>query len=176
MSLRKVKVVVLKKQKPISWKYWISSDKFFFEIKGPLGSVLDSIPNTGIIHSVSDDSFFFINYSIYIFFLSKVQNNIAGVCYGYYFDMFYKGLGYRAWVYSSSLYSNLGYSHVIKYDFPKSVVAKARKNQLLFFSVDLSLLNSVATSLTKLKLPDPYRGKGVRFVDVDFVIKPGKQR
>jgi large subunit ribosomal protein L6 len=101
---------------------------------------------------------------------------ISGVNYGYFIDMFLKGIGYRLWFYKNILFFNIGYTHLVQYKVVENVLIRTLKNQLIIFAINNILLNTIAYDLVKIKSPDIYRGKGVRFVDRDFKLKLGKQR
>jgi ribosomal protein L6P/L9E len=174
MRLKVKKLAFDKRSKPFRWKMWFERDKFSYSVVGPLGVAIDSFSLQGVVFH--NNTFFFYNQPFYNSFIARLKNRIDGVCFGFFLDMFYKGLGYKAWVHDHKLYSALGYSHFIEFSLPLGMFVKARKNHLLLFSSDKERLNDTAKNICKFKVPDPYRGKGVRFVDVDFFIKPGKQR
>jgi len=178
--MKKQVVYVSKKEKPVFFNFVRSNKDLIIVVKGPLGSVAKSLSRMIFFSSATPSlgalNLFYYNNSDFSLFLSKLRNMINGVFYGFYVDMFYKGLGYRAWAHDNYFYSNIGYTHIVSYKLPSDVIVKARKNHFLIFGSDIEKVNNVAAGIVKFRLPDPYRGKGVRFVDTDFVLKPGKQR
>jgi ribosomal protein L6P/L9E len=194
---------ILKKEKPLFMKILNKGDEIVISVKGPLGIITKTFSrflfiNAFVISKVMDSvikkvgiksevqglakkvgeglDLFFYHRREFVMIYQKLENMIRGVFYGHFFDMFLKGLGYRAWVLDNILYVNVGYTHIIKYEYPKDVIIKARKNRLFVFGVDVEKVTDVVNNLVKLRVADPYRGKGVRFVDGEFNIKPGKQR
>jgi large subunit ribosomal protein L6 len=169
---------VSKKEKTFVWRSSLTSALLIYTVKGPLGTVEGSLSRSSFClwNGGNPGILFFFQEAFLRAFLGVLKGQIEGVNFGFFSDMFYKGLGYRGWVHDGKLYSNLGFTHTLEYIFPSDVVVKARKNHILVFGSSKHVVNSVSKGLVKLRVPDPYRGKGVRFVDSDFVLKPGKQR
>jgi ribosomal protein L6P/L9E len=182
---REEKVLVDKQVKQIIYNYLVDKDSLdiIVFIKGDLG-VVSTIFSRSVFSSLEEvkgDSRCmlkckFVSVLACILFKKKLKEMVYGVYNGYIVDMYFKGLGYRGWIDQGSLYINIGYTHVVKFDLPLGVIAKCRKNHLLLFGVNLEKINDVAKNLTKIKVADPYRGKGVRYVDSEFVLKVGKTR
>lgn len=106
------------------------------------------------------------------------SSTFFGVTSGYFRYMELKGVGFRV-LYSPSmhcLFFFLGYNHVTSFYLPISVQIKVRKQYILFFSYDKSVLSYVCSQVKYLRFPDPYRGKGILFRDEILKFKPGKQR
>jgi ribosomal protein L6P/L9E len=124
--------------------------------------------------------YYFITYSKKFIrsFFSFFKNSILGVSSGYFRYIDLKGVGFKV-LYSSdfhSLYFFLGYNNITSYKLPSSVRVKIRKQQILLFSYDNSILSYVCYEIKSLRFPDPYRGKGVLFREEILTFKPGKQR
>jgi large subunit ribosomal protein L6 len=111
-----------------------------------------------------------------------VQNMIVGVAKGYEQALDLIGTGYRAEVKGQSLTLSLGYSHPIEYMLPASVSARVeiidvggtKKPRLHLSSSDKETLGQTAARIRSFREPEPYKGKGVRYVDEKIREKAGK--
>jgi large subunit ribosomal protein L6 len=110
---------------------------------------------------------------------SLVNNMIEGVSKGYTVQQEMVGVGYRAAVQGQSLELSLGYSHNILFQIPAEVKVKAEqergKNPIITLeSHDKQLIGAVAAKIRSLRKPEPYKGKGIRFVGEQVRRKAGK--
>jgi large subunit ribosomal protein L6 len=112
-----------------------------------------------------------------------VANAIKGVSEGFSQDMDIVGVGYKAELKGKSILFALGYSHSIEFVLPDGVTAKVEKVQkqitqyqttITLSAIDKHLLGQVAANMHKLRKPDAYKGKGVRYADRQIKLKPGK--
>ena len=108
-----------------------------------------------------------------------VNNMVEGVSKGYSVQQELVGVGYRASVQGQNLELALGYSHNIVFQLPKEIKAKAEqergKNPILTLeSHDKQLLGQVAAKIRSLRKPEPYKGKGIKFVGEQIRRKAGK--
>src|ERR687895_158037 len=113
------------------------------------------------------------------------NNAIVGVTEGFSRQMDVVGVGYKADVQGKKIVFSLGYSHPIEFPLPPEVDAKAERvttkgsiqqyqTTLTLTSIDKQKLGQVAAEMHKLRKPDAYKGKGVRYADVPIKLKPGK--
>ncbi len=85
------------------------------------------------------------------------------------------GVGYRAAVKGKTLSLTLGFSHPVDYDLPEGVAAKVDKNTLVTLtSANKVLLGRTAATIRGIKPPEPYQGKGIRYVNETIQKKQGK--
>lgn len=110
---------------------------------------------------------------------SLISNMIEGVSNGFKTQQQLVGVGYRATVNGQLLELNLGYSHNIYMQIPPEVTATAEslKGQpplVTFESIDKQLVGQVAAKLRSLRPPEPYKGKGIKFVGEVLRRKAGK--
>lgn len=103
-----------------------------------------------------------------------IDNMIYGVMNGFKKQLLLVGIGYRAVVKGSVLTLSLGYSHPIEFPLPKIVKAKVEQNILTLESYDKVLLGNVAAKIRNLRPPEPYKGKGIRYVGEHIIRKAGK--
>ncbi len=108
-----------------------------------------------------------------------VHNMVVGVSTGYKKEMELVGVGYRAESNGQVLNLTLGYSHSIYLKLPKEVKVETKsernKNPLIILeSCDKQLLGQICAKIRTFRKPEPYKGKGIRFVDEVVRRKSGK--
>ncbi len=108
-----------------------------------------------------------------------VHNMVVGVSEGYKKEMELVGVGYRATATGQVLELALGFSHAIYIKFPKEIKVEAKternKNPLIILeSSDKQLLGQVCAKIRSLRKPEPYKGKGIKFVGEIIRRKSGK--
>ncbi len=113
------------------------------------------------------------------------NNAIQGVTQGFSKQMDVVGVGYKADVQGRKVVFALGYSHPIEFPLPEGIDAKAERlttkgsiqqyqTTLTVSGIDKQKLGQVCAEMHKLRKPDAYKGKGVRYADVPLKLKPGK--
>ena len=159
------------------------------EVKGPKGTLTSPIPagvsfkqeeGTLTAERASNDQAAFHGLA-----RALANNAIVGVTEGFTREMDIVGVGYKADVQGKKIMFALGYSHPIEYPLPDGVDAKAERvpsktsiNQyqttITLSGIDKQKLGQVAAELNRLRKPDAYKGKGVRYADKLYRLKPGK--
>jgi len=107
-------------------------------------------------------------------FRSLAQNIIVGLTDGYTKQLEINGVGYKAAVQGSKLVLNLGHSHPINYDFPKDVQITVEKNIVTIKGDDKQVIGQIAAEIRSFRPPEPYKGKGVKYVEEHIIRKAGK--
>jgi len=159
------------------------------EVKGPKGTLKTPIPK-GINFKLEGEELRAERASNDLAALhglarALANNAILGVTQGFSKQMDVVGVGYKADVQGKKIVFALGYSHPIEYPLPEGVDAKAERvntktsiNQyqttITLSSIDKQKLGQVAAELNRLRKPDAYKGKGVRYADKYYRLKPGK--
>jgi large subunit ribosomal protein L6 len=105
---------------------------------------------------------------------AHLANMVKGVTEGWTRELEINGVGYRAEVSGDSVTFALGYSHPIVFKLPKAVTAKVDKNRLMLSSADKDQLGQVSAKMRELRPPEPYKGKGVKYVEEVIKKKVGK--
>jgi large subunit ribosomal protein L6 len=159
------------------------------EVKGPKGTLNTPIPTgvsfkqedgTLIAERASDDQAAFHGLA-----RALANNAVVGVTEGFTKDLDIVGVGYKAEVQGNKINFSLGYSHPIEYVLPAGIAAKAERvntkasitqyqTTITLSGIDKQLLGQVAAELNRLRKPDAYKGKGVRYADKLYRLKPGK--
>jgi large subunit ribosomal protein L6 len=106
---------------------------------------------------------------------SLVANGVVGVTEGFKRELDIVGVGYRAEVRGKQVVFALGYSHPVVFDVPPGIdIAIDKQTHLTVTGVDRQLVGQVAANIRRLRKPDPYKQKGVRFTGEILKKKTGK--
>lgn len=103
-----------------------------------------------------------------------IDNMIKGVSEGFKKELEINGIGYRAAVSGSKLTLNLGYSHPIEYAVPEGITVAVEKNIVIVSGSDKQKVGQVAAEIRAFRKPEPYKGKGVKYVTEHIRRKAGK--
>lgn len=106
---------------------------------------------------------------------SLVSNMVVGVSKGFERVLEINGIGYRAEMKGKSIVLNLGYSHPIDFPLPDGIDATVDKNNVIRITgIDKERVGLTAASIRKLRKPEPYKGKGVKYAEEYIQRKAGK--
>ena len=103
-----------------------------------------------------------------------VANMVIGVSDGYERRLEINGVGFRAALAGNVITLSLGFSHPVIFTLPEGVTAKIEKNVIIITGFDKQLVGQVAANLRSLKKPEPYKGKGIKYVEERIKRKAGK--
>lgn len=118
-----------------------------------------------------------LNRSLHGLTRTLLSNMVEGVTKGYEKQLEILGVGYRAAVGGSKLTLSLGFSHPIEFDIPKGITIeldKEKKNILIIRGFDKELLGETAANIRGFRPPEPYKGKGIRYLGEYVAQKAGK--
>ncbi|MGB0907778.1 MAG: 50S ribosomal protein L6 [Maricaulaceae bacterium] len=108
---------------------------------------------------------------------TMIFNMIEGVTNGYKKELELRGVGYRAQMKGSMLSMALGFSHDVDYNPPAGITITAPKpTQLIVEGIDKQKVGQVAAEIRSYRKPEPYKGKGVRYVGEYVRSKEGKKK
>lgn len=100
---------------------------------------------------------------------------VEGVSRGFEKKLEIAGIGYRAALDGSALQFALGFSHPVRVEPPEGIAFKVEKNTITVSGIDKELVGNVAAHIRKLKPPEPYKGKGIRYAGEVIRRKAGKK-
>ena len=104
-----------------------------------------------------------------------LRNMMQGVSEGHRKDLEVQGVGFRVAIQGEKLTMNLGFSHQVEYVIPKTVkVTAAKPTEISIEGVDRQVVGQVAAQIRAKKPPEPYKGKGIRYVGEVVKRKQGK--
>lgn len=110
-------------------------------------------------------------------FRSNVNNMIQGVSKGFTKKLEIQGVGYRAAVQGKQLKLDVGYSHSVLYDIPDGItIACERPTDIAVTGRDKQKVGQVAAEIRSFRRPEPYKGKGIRYVGEYVRRKEGKKK
>ncbi|MGL4363879.1 MAG: 50S ribosomal protein L6 [Bacteroidales bacterium] len=155
-------------------------------VKGPLGELQQEV-DKDIVLVVEDNQLLVTrstdqprHRSMHGLYRSLINNMVIGVSVGYTITQELVGVGYKVEVKGQVIEFSLGYSHEIHIMLPKEVkaeavaVKKGETPKLVLSSVDKQLIGQVAAKIRSLRKPEPYKGKGIKFLGEQIRRKAGK--
>ena len=113
--------------------------------------------------------------SFYGLVRALLANNIEGVSKGFEKTLELRGVGYRAQSQGTNLNLSLGFSHPVVYALPDGIEAKVDKSNIIVSGIDKQKVGQVAAEIRAYRPPEPYKGKGVRYVGEYVPMKEGKK-
>jgi len=163
---------------PSEIKVAINGDEITFE-KGKIKEVLDTKGNVDF--SFEESTLTFATKSddrkdraFWGTYRALAANIVTGLTTGYTRQLEINGVGYRAAVKGKVLNLQLGHSHDINYPLPEGLEAVVEKNVITLKSHNKQTLGQVASEIRAFRPPEPYKGKGVKYMDEHIVRKAGK--
>ncbi|MCS7005797.1 MAG: 50S ribosomal protein L6 [Cytophagales bacterium] len=154
-------------------------------VKGPKGT-LQQPYKTDISVEVKDGKVFFSRPSdskehraLHGLYRALVANMVKGVTTGYKLEMELVGVGYKASNQGNLIELSLGYSHSVYFMVPPEIkvstaMEKGKNPSIVLEGIDKQLIGHVAAEIRRLRKPEPYKGKGIKFVDEVIRRKAGK--
>ena len=106
-----------------------------------------------------------------------ISNMVAGVNTGFEKKLSLVGVGYRAQVSGDKLNMNLGFSHPVIHILPSGIKAETpSQTEIVIKGIDKQKVGQVAAEIRSYRKPEPYKGKGVRYVDERIILKEAKKK
>jgi large subunit ribosomal protein L6 len=103
-----------------------------------------------------------------------VANMVTGVSKGFEKKLEVNGVGFRVALAGNQIKMNLGFSHEVVYTLPQGVTATVEQNVITISGIDKQQVGQVAAEIRALKKPEPYKGKGIKYVGERIIRKSGK--
>jgi len=156
-------------------------EKGIFKVKGPKGEL--QVPFNPALEVRQEENNITVvrptdrpeHRSLHGLTRTLIANAVKGVSDGYTINLELKGVGYRARLNGRVLELTIGYSHPVVLDPPTGVsFVVPEPTRIDVTGIDKQLVGQVAANLRKVRKPDAYHGKGVRFVGEKIALKPGK--
>ena len=161
------------------------SDTNEVKVKGPKGEIaqqvnpdikVEVIDNKVVVNRPSDEKHHKALHGLY---RSLINNMVIGVSKGYTTEQEFVGVGYKAEAKGQVLEMSLGFSHDIHFLIPSEVKIEVKQERrsnpiVMLSSIDKQLIGQVAAKIRSLRPPEPYKGKGIKFVGEQLRRKAGK--
>ena len=160
----------------------VKSDGNAVRVKGPKGELTTRVP-TGLTVSIENGVVRFSRSSeepqqraFHGLLRSLVANSVEGVTKGFSKDLEIVGVGYKAEVKGRAVIFSLGYSHPVNFPIPEgiSVNLDAKAGKLTVSGADRQKVGQTAAEIRKLRVPDPYKAKGIKYAEEVIRRKVGK--
>ncbi len=153
----------------------------FVMIKGPKGELKEKL-HPGVKVEITDadvkvsvaDPTVKKNKALWGLYASLIKNMIAGVNQGFEKKLEVIGVGYRAAVSGNKIVLNVGYSHPVEYALLAGISGKVEGNVITLSGIDKQLIGETAAQIRKIRQPEPYKGKGIKYADEVIRRKAGK--
>jgi large subunit ribosomal protein L6 len=170
-----------KKPIPLPKGVTVTVGKGTVEVKGPKGSLKQLVP-PGITFELKGSDLIATPDSedkalgkFHGLARSLMANAVTGVNEGFKRELDIVGVGYRAELKGQQVVFALGYSHPVVFDIPKGIdVVVDKQTHITVTGVDAQLVGQVAANIRRLRKPDPYKQKGVRYMGEILKKKVGK--
>jgi len=161
------------------------SDTNLVSVKGPLGELTQAVDKDLKVEVVGNDVILSrpteskSHKSLHGLYRALIHNMVVGVSEGYKKELELVGVGYRAEAKGQNLEMSLGFSHEVNILLPKEVKVETkterRANPIITLTcIDKQLIGHVAAKIRSLRPPEPYKGKGIKFVGEQLRRKAGK--
>ena len=108
-------------------------------------------------------------------YAAHLRNMVAGVTDGFEKVLEIEGVGYRAEMQGTKIVLNVGFSHPVEMDVPAGLEAAVEKNVITIKGFDKDAVGQFAANVRKVKKPEPYKGKGIRYQGEQIIRKQGKK-
>lgn len=158
----------------------VTAESDTITVNGPKGSLsqftmpgikINQAEGTVTVERTSEDRFTRSKHGL---MRSLVNNMVTGVSQGFEKKLEINGVGYRVQQQGADLKFNLGFSHDVTYKVPEGVQAAVEQNVITLSGIDKQKVGQAAAEIRALKKPEPYKGKGIKYVDERIIRKSGK--
>lgn len=105
---------------------------------------------------------------------SLISNMVIGVTDGFSKELEVNGVGYKVNMQGNTVVLNVGYSHEVRYDLPEGIEGIVEGNKITIKGRNKQVVGEVAANIRKVRKPEPYKGKGIKYIDEVIRRKAGK--
>ena len=165
----------------LSKEIQIKLDDNFIHVKGPKGELKQmlnslikiNVSDNEIVVSVSDTD----NKkqkAMWGLYRSLINNMVHGVTIGFEKKLEVNGVGYKVSATNDAVKLNVGYSHPVDYKLSEGISASVEGNIITISGINKQLVGETAAQIRKIRKPEPYKGKGIKYIDEAIIRKAGK--
>jgi len=160
----------------------VKIDKGFIIVKGPKGELTQKLIDCLKIDIKENEVTVNVNKpdlkkerAFWGLYRSLINNMVTGVSEGFEKKLEINGVGYKVAMAGKNLNLNLGYSHPIEFAIPEGITATVEgTNKITISGFDKQSVGETAAKIRKLRKPEPYKGKGIKYSDEVIIRKEGK--
>ena len=150
-------------------------------VKGPKGQLEQLLPNKVFVEVNGSEILIKVENetireqkALWGLFRSLVFNMVEGVVNGFSKQLEINGIGFKAEVSGKNLLLNVGFSHQVVYPIPQGIEISVEKNVITIYGADKQRVGQTAAEIRAIKKPEPYKGKGIKYIDEVIHRKAGK--
>lgn len=165
---------------PLDPKTQVTADGQRVVVKGVMGELQYELPTNLVLSQegavlyvkpIADDPAHYADWGLW---RSILANAVEGVEKGFTRQLELVGVGYRVQKKGNDLELEIGFSHKVDFVAPAGVTLDAEKGVITVKGIDKQIVGQVAANIRRLRPPEPYKGKGVRYMGEVVKLKPGK--
>lgn len=152
-------------------------------IKGPKGSLVVSLPAKVVVEKIAEPAGLQVNVenpervderALWGLVRQLLQNAVDGVQRPYEKSLEFVGVGFKVALDGRKVMMDVGFSHRVPYQLPDGIEGKVEKQILTLSGIDKYLVGETAASIRRIKPPEPYKGKGIKYTTETIRRKAGK--
>lgn len=166
---------------PLSSNTQVRLEGGFIIVKGPKGELKKELHELVTVKAEDGQVTVEVNdpenkkqRSFWGLYRSLINNMVKGVEEGFEKKLEINGVGYNAALSGNKLTLKVGFSHPVEYTLPEGVEGSVEGNVITISGIDKQMVGEVAAKIRKIKKPEPYKGKGIKYVDEVIIRKEGK--
>lgn len=153
----------------------------FIFVKGPKGELKQKLYD--LVKVEIKDEVILVNISdekskkdkaVWGLYRSLINNMVLGVTEGFLKKLEINGVGYKSSASGNKLTLNVGYSHPVEYILQEGISAQVEGNVITIAGIDKQLVGETAAQIRRIRKPEPYKGKGIKYADEVIMRKVGK--
>jgi large subunit ribosomal protein L6 len=170
-----------KKPLPIPAGVTATVEGDLLRVKGPKGELTQKIHpratvaiNDGVLTVTVKNEEKVDDRALWGLYRRLAENMVKGVTEGFQKQMELNGVGFKVSAAGNMLKLDVGFSHEVNYEVPKELKLTVEKNLITIAGADKQLVGEISAQIRKIKKPEPYKGKGIKYVDEVIVRKAGK--
>jgi len=155
------------------------------EVKGPKGTLnqslhdsvevkIEDVENGKAVIVTPVDAEDLVSKAMWGTVRANIANMVTGVTEGFSKELEVVGVGYKVNMKGKDVVFDVGFSHPVEFKLPEGIEVKVEKNNVVVSGADRQMVGEVAARMRKIRKPEPYKGKGIKYVDEVVRRKAGK--
>jgi len=159
----------------------VKVDGAVITVKGPKGQLVHTLPSVvtvaienGVLNVGVADTEHVKQRALWGLSRRLIENMVVGVSKGFEKKLEVNGVGYKVALNGKILKLDVGYSHDVDFPVPEGVTAAVEKNVITITGIDKQLVGEVSAQIRRIRKPEPYKGKGIKYMEEVIVRKAGK--
>lgn len=159
----------------------VTADAGELVVKGPKGTLSEKIHPVVTISVEGNEARVSVrepenrdNRALWGLYGALLRNMVKGVTEGFTRQLEARGVGYKVRVEGKNLVLDVGYSHEVFFPVPENIAITTEKTFITITGIDKQKVGFVASQIRKVRKPEPYKGKGIRYTDEVVMMKAGK--